>query len=199
MDGIVDIDPNDPIQLAFVRRVTHLMARIARQLPDDVLMEAVTEPTNIEVLLRALQDPAAFGADLTTEANPLIEAQLRGVAMKREMLKAEGGTLSASELAGHLGISVQGVNKRRDRNRVFWLERGTGYCYPAFQIADEGLLPGIQDVLGAFTVSDPWMRVHFMLTADTRLDGQRPLDLLRAGDIEVVKRAAAAFGTHGAP
>src|SRR5580658_7177065 len=115
MDTIVEIPPNDPMQLAFVTRVMHLMARIARQLPEDVLMEAVTEPTNIDVLLRALQDPAAFGADLATDANPLIEAQLRGVAMKREMLKAEGGTLSASELAHHLSISVQAVNKRRDR------------------------------------------------------------------------------------
>ncbi len=199
MDGLTDLlPPQDGMEEAFVTRIARILPQIARQMPRGRLMNAVTAPTDIEVLFRALQEPSALGTGLTPEPDPLIEAMLRGVTMKRDMLQAEGGTLPARELADFLGISIQALNKRRERGQVFWLEKGAGFCYPAFQIHEKGLLPGITAVLGAFTVADPWMRVHFMLTGDARLDGARPLDRLRAGDIEAVAHAAAAFGTHGA-
>ena len=81
---------------------------------------------------------------------------------------------------------------------MFWLDVGDGYVYPAFQIGKNGLLRGIRDVLDAFTVEDAWMRVNFMLTGDARLEGQRPIDLLRKGQTDEVVRAAAAYGEHGA-
>ena len=199
MDGLLDLlPPADGMEEAFVTRISRILPQIARQMPRGRLMNAVTAPTDIEVLLRALQEPSTLGAGLTPEPDPLIEALLRGVTMKREMLQAEGGALAARALADFLGISIQALNKRRERNQVFWLEKGAGFCYPAFQIHEKGLLPGTAEVLSAFTVTDPWMRVHFMLTGDARLDGDRPLDRLRAGDTAPVIRAAAAFGTHGA-
>jgi hypothetical protein len=115
------------------------------------------------------------------------------------MLKAEGGALSAPQLANHLGITPQGLGKKRKKNQVFWLEVGGGYVYPAFQIGKDGLLRGVREVLAAFDVPDPWMRVHFMLTGDRRLRNRRPLDLLREGKIEEVVSAAKAYGELGAP
>ena len=114
------------------------------------------------------------------------------------MLKAEGGALSGPELAAHLGITPQGLGRKRERNQVFWLKIGDGFVFPAFQIGKTGLLPGIREVLTAFQVDDPWMRVHFMLTGDRRLGNRRPIDLLREGQIEEVVQAAAAYGAHGA-
>ena len=81
---------------------------------------------------------------------------------------------------------------------MFWLEIGDGYVYPAFQIGADGLLPGVRDVLDAFTIADPWTRVNFMLTGDARLGGRRPIDVLREGDVASVVRAARAYGEHGA-
>ena len=63
------------------------------------------------------------------------------------------------------GISLRAPHRRGDR--VFWLEVGDGYVYPAFQIGPSGLLPGIREVLDAFEEHDPWARVSFMLTGDT--------------------------------
>jgi hypothetical protein len=128
---------------------------------------------------------------------PLTAAFLRGAQVKRALLKAEGGVLSAQQLAEHLGITPQGVGKKRDRNQVFWLEVGDGYVYPAFQVGPNGLLPGIREVLDAFQEEDPWARVNFMLTGDAPLGGRRPIDILREGDVVSVTRAARGFGEHG--
>jgi hypothetical protein len=40
--------------------------------------------------------------------------------------------------------------------------------------------------------------VRFFLAKNVRLDGDRPLDRLRRGDVDPVVRAARAFGEHGA-
>lgn len=191
--------PSADLVQAFVARTTRALARIAERMPRERLVEAVGAATDTDVLFRSLQDAAAIGAEIAAEPDPLTPALLRGAAMKRAMLKSEGGALSARQLAEHLGITVQGLNKRRERGQVFWLEVGDGFIYPAFQVGETGLMAGMRQVLGAFSVRDPWMRVNFMLTGDRRLGGKRPLDLLRAGVIESVARAAAAYGEHGAP
>ena len=113
------------------------------------------------------------------------------------MLKTEGGVLSAQQLARRLGVTPQGVRRKRERNQVFWVEVGDGYVYPAFQVGKSGLLRGIRDVLDAFRVTDSWMRVSFMLSGDRRLSDRRPIDLLRQGAIDEVVRAAATYGEHG--
>ncbi|RNJ50335.1 hypothetical protein D1O30_12745 [Methylocystis hirsuta] len=168
-------------------------------MPRDRLLAAVGATTDTDVLFSSLREAAAIGAEIEPDKpDPLTEAFLRGSEMKREMLKAEGGAISAQQLAGHLGITAQGLGRKRERNQVFWLDVGDGYVYPAFQIGKNGLLPGIREVLDAFTVDDPWMRVNFMLTGDQRLGGKRPIDQLRKGKIEEVVTAAAAYGEHGA-
>ena len=175
------------------------MARIAERMPRERLVEAVGAASDTDVLFRSLREAAAIGAEITPDApDPLTAALLRGAEMKRDILKAEGGVLSAPQLAQHLGITPQGLGKKREKNRVFWLEVGDGYVYPAFQIGRDGLLRGVREVLDAFQVNDPWMRVHFMLTGDKRLRGRRPIDLLRDGKLEQVIGAAKAYGEHGA-
>jgi hypothetical protein len=182
-----------------VARTGRALTRIAERMPRERLLEVVGASTDTDVLFRSLQDAVAIGAEITPEApDPLTEALLRGSEMKREMLKAEGGALSAQQLAAHLGITPQGLGRKRDRDHVFWLDIGEGYVYPAFQIGKNGLLPGIREVLSAFEIDDPWMRVQFMLTGDRRLGGHRPIDALREGKVEEVVRAASAYGEHGA-
>lgn len=191
--------PSDDLVRAFVLRTSRALAHIAERMPRERLLEAVGAATDTDVLFRSLREAAAFGAEIEPdEPDPLTEALLRGSVMKREMLKAEGGALSAQELAGHLSMTPQGLGRKRERNQVFWLEAGDGYVYPAFQIGRDGLLAGLREVLGAFTVEDPWMRVNFMLTGDIRLGGRRPIDLLREGKVDEVVMAAAAYGEHGA-
>jgi hypothetical protein len=194
-----DPGPSDDLVEAFVLRTSRALTRIAKRMPRERLLEAVGASSDTDVLFRSLSEAVAIGAEITPdEPDPLTEALLRGAAMKRDMLKAEGGALSAQQLAEHLGITPQGLGRKRERNHVFWLDIGDGYVYPAFQIGKNGLLRGIREVLDAFTIDEPWMRVNFMLTGDHRLGGQRPLDLVREGKIDDVIDAAAAYGEHGA-
>jgi hypothetical protein len=191
--------PSEDLVQAFILRTGRALARIAERMPRDRLLAAVGASTDTDVLFSSLREAAAVGAEILPDApDPLTAALLRGSEMKRDMLKAEGGALSAHQLADHLGITPQGLGRKRERNRVFWLDVGDGYVYPAFQIGKNGLLHGLREVLDAFTVDDPWMRVNFMLTGDARLGGKRPIDLLREGKIDDVVTAAAAYGEHGA-
>lgn len=191
--------PSEDLVQAFVLRTGRALTRIAERMPRDRLLAAVGASTDTDVLFSSLRDAAAIGAEiLPNTPDPMTAALLRGSEMKREMLKAEGGALSAQQLADHLGITPQGLGRKRERNHVFWLDVGGGYVYPAFQIGKNGLLRGIREVLDAFTVDDPWMRVNFMLTGDARLGGYRAIDLLRNGKIDDVATAAAAYGEHSA-
>ena len=132
------------------------------------------------------------------KSHPLYEACKRGEEIEREMLKAEGGMLSGKQFSEKLGITPLELARMRKRNEVFWMEVGDDYFYPRFQLDGNGFLSGIRDVLGAFSIDAEWMRVNFMLTGDLRLNGWRPIDVLREGRVDEVKLAAQAYGQHGA-
>jgi hypothetical protein len=53
-------------------------------------------------------------------------------------------------------------------------------------------------VLLALADHDEWMQNVFFINPNTRLEGRRPLDLLREGEIQEVLDAAREFGQHGA-
>lgn len=132
------------------------------------------------------------------KSDPFYETYLRGLEMKGRILTAEGGALSGKQFSERLGIATPRLDRMRMRNQVFWLDVGKDYVYPFFQLGKEGLLPGIQKVLDAFMVDEAWMRVNFMISGDLRLDGGRPIDLIRDGRIGEVVLAASAYGEHGA-
>lgn len=130
--------------------------------------------------------------------DPLHEAIRLGEERSSKLLEAEGGVLSAKQFSEKLGITPLELGRMRKRNEVFWLDVGNDHVYPRFQLGEEGLLPGTRDVLDAFVVDEPWMRVYFMLSGDLRLNGWRPIDSLRDGRIEEVKISAEVYGEHGA-
>ena len=192
----------DPLVAAFLRRTGRALERVARAMPRRRLAEAVGAESDAAVLYRTLLEPAAIveglvaGGDDDAGGDPLAAARLRGARMRRELLAAEGGALTAGRTAALLGISTQAVNKRRKAGALLGLDvGGTRFLYPAFQFTAGGVLPGLREALAALAaVEDPWTRANFLLTGDPRLGGRRPLDVLREGDIAAVQAAAAADG-----
>ena len=107
---------------------------------------------------------------------------------------AEGGVLGVADVAKRLRMSRQAVNKRRDAGQLLGIEVGRrGFLYPAWQLTDAGTLAGLPHVLAALGGAPPWAALRFFLSGSHRLSGKRPLDLLRAGKVETVVRAARAF------
>lgn len=188
---------SQPAQAAFVTRVLRATARLSRELGPLALSRAAGAPSDYAALLSALQEPTTVA--VLAGDDPLVEARLRGLAARATILAAEGGALRVGDVAALLGLTRQGVDRRRRAGKLLALATGRhGYVYPAWQFADEGVLPGIEGALEALQVQNPWMRASFFLSGNLRLDGASPLAELRRGHREEVVLAAAAYGEHGA-
>jgi hypothetical protein len=122
-------------------------------------------------------------------------ALMRGLAVREELKLKEGGSYSAEETRTLLGISKTAVLKRYQKGQLIgWREAGQGAVrFPVWQFKDHNVLPGLPEVLEIFASADwldDWTRVLFFLGARRSLDGRRPLDLLREGQIAKVRSLA---------
>lgn len=188
----------DRMHAAFMTRALAAFLAAEGELDEHALGEVVSASSDYDVLLRFLELPEVLGA--LSAQDPLAAARVRGARQTHELLREEGGTVGAGEMGELLGgISAQAVDKRRRKGKLLALPVGKGgYRYPAWQVENGAVLEGFEEALSVFGVEDPWMRAAFFLSGDVRLGGERPLETLRKGDIEAVKRAAAAYVTHGA-
>lgn len=188
---------NEPARQIAATRALRALAKAIANSPIEALAEAASAPTDVEVLVRALQQPDAI--ETLKADDPLGPARLRGLQERERLLTVEGGTLSAEQVASHLDITRQAVNKRRQQGALVGLDAGRhGYLYPAWQFVRTGTLAGLEAVLGVLKTHDPWMQHIFMVTPNSRLRDRTPLEELRQGKLEEVLRAARAFGEHGA-
>ena len=128
--------------------------------------------------------------------DPLLEAKLKGVQHKQELLNYQGKkALTSSEVAAILGISRQAVDNRRKNNNLLGLSLGNrGYRYPAWQFSNGSVLTGWSEVLSNMEHLDDWSKLIFMLTGDIRLDNKTPLECLKNAQISEVILAARAYG-----
>jgi hypothetical protein len=187
-----------PKQAAFLAWVLRATARLSRELGPSALSRAAGARSDYAALLSALQEPATVA--VLAEDDPLAAARLRGLATREYILSAEGGAMKVGDVAALLGLTRQGVDRRRRAGKLLALSTGRhGYVYPAWQFTDEGVLPGLEATLQALQVQSPSMRAAFFLSGNLRLGGTSPLAELRRGHREDAVLAAAAYGEHGAP
>lgn len=181
---------------AFVARVLYALARVAETVDEDALTRAAGAPSDFDALLQALENPTALSA----LDSPLAAARLRGLRYRRHLITAEGGVISAAQVAELLGVSRQAVDKRRRAGRLLAISTGRrGFAYPAWQFdTKHGVLPGVELIFATLDEHDPWMRLSFMLNPQSGLGERTPLQTLRDGDLAAVERAAQHFGEHGA-
>ena len=186
-----------PLRSAFAERLLEGLVDMTEELDETALANALGASSPYETFLRALANPDAVA--VLEGKGPLKRARLRGLGERQRILESEGGVWSAKEVADHLGISRQAVDKRRKAGTLIALPRGRhGFGYPAWEFGREGTLRGLETVLSDLGGHDDWMKAVFMLGPNPRLGSARPLDLLRKGqDLKKVKTAASAWGEHG--
>lgn len=120
--------------------------------------------------------------------------RLRSIGVEEDLRRLEGGGLSDAEFAKRLGVrSRETVRKYREKGLIFaWEKDSRNLRYPAWQIHEGRLLPGLAGVLailtaqkrGAFSIG------NYFLSESEELGGRRPLDLLREGRLDDVKAHA---------
>lgn len=127
--------------------------------------------------------------------------RLRSLGADDELRDAEGGGLSDAEFADRLKIrSRETIRQYRARGRIFgWRKDLRSYRYPAWQIYHHQLLPGLDRVIGILTGKGlkPLAMLGYFLSPSTDLEGVRPLDLLRQGQIDDVVSDAVRHGDIG--
>lgn len=170
----------------FFASVLEALTRLAKA-PDTGAL--VASESTFDALVRMLDRPEVL-AELRPR-DPLAAARLRGLRLQREIMAAEGGSVSGHELADILGITRQAVDKRRKRGTLIGLNLGRrGYAYPVWQIG----LAGLENVLAELKELDPWTQAAYLLAPNRWLDGQTPLHALRAGKLDAVLSAARLYG-----
>jgi hypothetical protein len=137
---------------ALMRRAINAVMTLAT-LSEDSVVEAAAAPTDLAALVRALRSDELL-EDLS-RAEPLAPAFIRGIEARRRLIEEHGGTLTAEQVAQMIGISRQGVEKRRQAGRLVALATGRhGHRYPVWQFSDSGTLPGLEEVLGVLASHD---------------------------------------------
>lgn len=185
----------DP-EAAFVRRGVAAILRMADELRGEGLIRALGESTDLALVLRALEQCERVG--VAAEQDPLAVARARGLRLRDELLGAEGGTIGADDVGNLLHITRQAVVKRRRRCQLLAVNVGRrGDLYPRWQLVEDGLLIGLTEILELLAEQSDWAKLRFFLSENSALEGKRPLDLLRAGKIEPVRRAARLANEHG--
>lgn len=130
----------------------------------------------------------------------LADAERRGARMRFELVGAEGGAVDSARFGKLLGgIDEQEVEDLREAGEVLAFPVGCGeHLYPLWQVRSGAPMAGLPEVLGSFggVADDPWMQATFFLSPEPRLDGRRPLDVLRERRVRDVAEAASAYGEH---
>ena len=148
---------------AFLKRSVKMLERVSSAASSEALESALSSPTDVGGLACLLSDLAPLGVDLST-VDPFAEAMARGAAIKRELLTSAGGGLTSSQVAGAIGITRQAVDKRRGRRALLAVPNGSGeYLYPACQFTSDGVIAGLEDVLRAFRIQNPWTQLSVLL------------------------------------
>jgi hypothetical protein len=80
---------------------------------------------------------------------------------------------SLHQVATALGITRQAVDKRRTRRALLAVPTGSGeFLYPACQFTAQGVIPGLEAVLLAFRIQNPWTQLSFLLAPTPALRGK---------------------------
>lgn len=123
---------------------------------------------------------------------------MRGKELIARMSEESGGLLTTAAAADLVGISPGALRRRKNKSILAVPAGGNRIGWPAFQFESKEVLEGVARTLKKLGVQAPWMQVSFFLVRLDELDDRRPIDLIKAGEIEPVERAASHFGEHGA-
>lgn len=143
---------------------------------------------------KAAIDASAF------EPSSRAKALLKGVQIAQNDLKKAGGAYDLDQVRVLMnGISRQMIDRKvRDGSLLAVPGPSNRRAYPTVQFTPDGtIVPGLKAVRDALPTDNPWAILNFLVHPDPRLSGRKPIDALKAGEIELVVDAARRIGQQG--
>lgn len=128
-------------------------------------------------------------------------ALLQGVKIAQQDLREAGGAYTLEQVRVLLqGISRQAIDKRvQDGSLLAVPGPANRRAYPTIQFLNDGsIVAGLKAVRHALASNNPWLMLNFLSRPDERLNGTKPIDLLRRGETDQVLEAAQRIGMQGA-
>ncbi|MGO8833911.1 MAG: HU family DNA-binding protein [Roseiarcus sp.] len=135
------------------------------------------------------------------EPDARARALLRGVEIVQEDLRSSGGAYDLDEVRTLMrGISRQRVDRRVREGTLLAVPGPSNHRrYPTVQFNRDGtVVAGLKEVCEALPTKNPWSVLNFLVGPESRLDGRKPIDLLKTGEVEIVVEAARRLGQQGA-
>ncbi len=160
---------------------------------------ASVEPTGHFIPIAAGNSNGATIEPQAYEPDSRSRALLRGLEIAKQDLADAGGAFELAEVVALLhGISRQRVEKRVKEGSLFAVPGPSNRRrYPTFQFTRDGVVEGLSEVQAALPTRNAWAVLNFFVQPDDRLGGRKPIDVLKAGDIELVVSAAQTMGQPG--
>lgn len=196
------IDTPDSLDQRYGREARALVEQILGGLDRNEILRLQARPYVLEAAVHSalaalgtsnssVDDIEIFGFKnkRRVESNATPEARLEALTVS----VPTNDTLTSDEMAKRLGVSRPTVVAWRNEGKLIgWQGVRRGYRFPAEQLNRRGKpLPGLAEIV---TLLDDHYSAWLWLT-DTlaSLEGRRPIDLLRKGQVEAVVRAAQGY------
>lgn len=126
------------------------------------------------------------------ETRQLVRDLLEHDAADRAWTGQVGPALTQADVARLLGKSEQAVAK--DHRLLRHKTRSGRVAYPVVQFTGRGVVDGVGQVVRALEgVADPVTVAAWLTGEHPSLSGRRPIDVLRAGEVDTVVAAARRF------
>ena len=152
----------------------------------------------------AAGSPGDVVIDLAIEADAYepdhkAQAILRGVQTAQTILEETGGAFTLEQVQAVLGISRQAVLKKVKDGGLLAVPGPNGRRrYPVVQFTANGVVPGLKEVMAKLLLKNPFAILDYLVGPTDLLDGAIPLDLMKAGKVDLVAKAAALQFEQGA-
>lgn len=144
--------------------------------------------------------PTALAAK-AYEPGARARALLRGIETAEQDLSASGGAFDFTQVQRLLrGVSRQRVDQRVQEGSLLAVPGPSNKRrFPALQFDGDGrVVAGLDQVQDSLGFTSPWAVLNFLANPLDDLGGRKPIDLLRAGKIEMVLEVARRQGVQGA-
>ncbi|HDS4102942.1 TPA: DNA-binding protein [Proteus mirabilis] len=191
-------------QLNLLKRINNLAISLMPEFEDkNQAMDAITlDDGSLMQLLYTVQ------LEQKTRVN---DYEMRKVRRRRENLERFyrelqelGGTLKVNDVVDILGITRQAINIRVKKNKLLAFKQNGDFIFPKFQFADNGLIPGFEEVMAAFEKdTHPMLRLGVLKSPiEVNSEGlqKTPIQIMLDGakkcELSLAIRAAKQFGNQ---